>query len=237
LVGDSRRFSHADLQAALEGNPGCFSTSALLRPVLQDTLLPTAAYVGGPGEIDYFAQLGPVYEAFDLPMPLLIPRARFVVIDAKTRRGLDDLGLPIESFAQPEDELLKRVAERPSHLPNPDGLLERMLLSLRHELTQLSPHLESLHPGLQKAADRTAESVERACGKFVDKYRGAVSQADTQRAEAVQRLKGTLFPLDAPQERIFSLPYFAARYGLNTFVDHVVKACRPYHPDLEALEL
>ncbi|MEO1336164.1 MAG: bacillithiol biosynthesis cysteine-adding enzyme BshC, partial [Myxococcota bacterium] len=236
IVGDPRRLSSSALDAALEQEPGCFSTSALLRPLLQDSLLPTAAYVGGPGEIDYFAQLGPVYDAFDLPMPLLIPRARFAVVDAKARRGLNELTLPLESFAQPEADLLKRVAARPDHLTDPDALLERMLSSLRTELTQLAPQLAELQSGLQKAADRTVDAVERSCGKFVEKYRGAVNQADTKRADVVRRLKATLFPLDAPQERILSLPYFAARHGMKPFVECVVDSCRPYHADLEALE-
>ena len=54
--------------------PDHLGTTALLRPLLQDTLLPTAAYLGGPGEIAYFSQLPPVYAALDVPMPLIVPR-------------------------------------------------------------------------------------------------------------------------------------------------------------------
>src|SRR6185295_19424206 len=59
------------LEAALAREPLRFSTSALLRPILQDSLLPTAAYVGGPAEVSYFAQLGPVYDSFGLTAPLV----------------------------------------------------------------------------------------------------------------------------------------------------------------------
>ena len=228
---------HEALMAALGRDARCFSTSALLRPVLQDSLLPTAAYVGGPGEIDYFAQLAPVYDAFELPMPLLVPRARFAVVEAKTRKGLDELCLAVEALAQPEDALLNTVACRPEHLPEPEALHESLIAAMKAELTRLSPEFESLQPGLRKAAEKTVDAADRSCGKFVDKYRVALNQADTRRVETVRRLKAALFPLDAPQERILSLPYFAARYGTSAFVARVVERCRPFHPALEALEL
>ena len=236
VVGGNRTVSAAEVDDALETRPRRFSTSALLRPVLQDVLLPTAAYVGGPGEIDYFAQIGPVYEAFGLPMPLIVPRARFAVVDRKTRRGLDELKLDPAALARPEAELLDGVACRPEHLPDPESLEQRLLSSLRSEFSGLNPELDKLQSGLQKAAERTVESVERACGKFVDKYRTALNQADTRRVDTIRKLKATLYPLDAPQERIFSLPYFAARHGASTFVDKVVDACTPFNADLEALE-
>src|SRR5439155_1167303 len=83
----------AALLAALRDEPRRFSTSALLRPIVQDTLLPTVAYVGGPSEVAYFAQLGPLYRAFDRTPPLVVPRARFRITDGRTRRLLDRLGL------------------------------------------------------------------------------------------------------------------------------------------------
>lgn len=237
LIGDDRSVSESTLETALDDDPACLSTSALLRPALQDALLPTAAYVAGPGEIDYFAQLAPVFAAFGLPLPLVVPRARFAVLEPKTRRALDELGLDLEAVARPEAELVDRVAARPAHLIDPDQLQERMLASLREQIDALSPRLEGLQPGLQKAAARTVESVERSCGKFVEKYRTALNQSDTQRVEAVRKLKGTLFPMNAPQERVHSLPYYAARYGARRFVDHIVDRCRPFNPHLEALEL
>ena len=236
LVGANRTFSTTAVDAALETTPRQFSTSALLRPVLQDVLLPTAAYVGGPGEIDYFAQIGPVYDAFGLPMPLVVPRARFAVVDRKIRRGLDELQLDVAALARPESELLEAVARRPDHWIDPEALEQRLVAGLRAELSGLGPELDKLHPGLQKAAERTVDSVERACGKFVDKYRTALNQADTRQVETIRKLKAALFPRAAPQERIFSLPYYAARHGADAFIDRVVASCLPYQPDLKALE-
>ncbi len=240
LVGADRSsgsISQETLDQALETDARCFSTSALLRPVLQDSLLPTAAYVGGPGEIDYFAQLGPVYSAFDLAMPLLVPRARFAVVEPKVRRAFDDLQLTLDAFAKPEEDLLDAVAARPTHLIAPDALHDRLMSAVREELARLGPELDPLQTGLKKAADKTEDTIERACSKFVDKYKSALNLADSQRVETIRRIKSALFPLDAPQERIHSFPYYAARCGDRAFVERVLERCRPYHPNLEALEL
>jgi uncharacterized protein YllA (UPF0747 family) len=66
--------------AALKADPYQFSTSALLRPIVQDTLLETALYVGGPAEVDYFAQAACLYAVFDLPPPIVALRGRIRLI-------------------------------------------------------------------------------------------------------------------------------------------------------------
>ena len=70
-------------------SPLSVSSSALLRPILQDSVLPTVGYVGGPGELNYFAQLSSLYEAFGLEMPMFVPRARFRIIDPRTKARME----------------------------------------------------------------------------------------------------------------------------------------------------
>jgi len=104
-VGGATIHSRAALFAELAADPMRFSTSALLRPIVQDALLPTAAYVGGPAEVAYFAQLPPLYRAFDRALPLVVPRARFRIVDERARRLLERLGLGAADAERPEAEL------------------------------------------------------------------------------------------------------------------------------------
>jgi bacillithiol biosynthesis cysteine-adding enzyme BshC len=83
-------------RATFEAAPREFSPNVLLRPIYQDALFPTAAYVGGPGEIGYFAQLAPVYARFGLPMPVIYPRTSATLLNARAERELDALGLSVE---------------------------------------------------------------------------------------------------------------------------------------------
>ncbi len=116
FVGREGTISRERLLQVLEQTPECFSTSALLRPMLQDTLLPTAAIAGGPGELNYFAQLRPLYDAFGLPVPLMLPRARFRVLEPRTRSLLDKLGITAAEAETTREKLLARV-----HPPLPVG--------------------------------------------------------------------------------------------------------------------
>ena len=96
----------------VDADPTRFSSSALVRPIVQDTLFPTAAYVGGPAECSYFGQSSAIYDLFDLPVPLVAPRARFRLVDGRTRARLDSLGLQPADVEQPLEPLLTLVGSR-----------------------------------------------------------------------------------------------------------------------------
>src|SRR6267378_8141710 len=76
--------------------PENFSLNALFRPVVQDYLLPTAAYIAGPAEIAYFAQSEVVYRHLLGRMPVILPRAGFTLVDAKADKLLRRYGLSVE---------------------------------------------------------------------------------------------------------------------------------------------
>src|SRR3984893_7912756 len=91
-------FSGEELVSALEKSPEDFTPNVLLRPIVQDTLLPTAAYIGGSAEIAYMAQAQVVYEKLLGRMPVILPRASFTIIEAPIARLLLKYGLDIRDL-------------------------------------------------------------------------------------------------------------------------------------------
>ena len=79
----------------LESSPERFSANVALRPLAQDTLLPTAVYIAGPGEVAYFAQLRGLYEWAGIPMPVIYPRASATFVEKRIQRVLDRYGMTI----------------------------------------------------------------------------------------------------------------------------------------------
>jgi bacillithiol biosynthesis cysteine-adding enzyme BshC len=227
----------AELLGWLEREPLRFTTSALLRPLLQDTWLPTAAYVGGPGEIAYFAQLAPLYQHTGLPMPLVVPRARFRVLDDRTRSLLDKLGLSPDDVSTPRDELLARLAARSAGegFEPPEAVEARLMGALSPELARLGERMATLDPSFAHAIERTEESVRGALSRLVAKYGRAVAQRDQVTVERLDRLRTYLVPKDAPQERIYGLPYYACRFGTRGFARLVLEACEPFSGGLKDL--
>jgi bacillithiol synthase len=228
-VGGPRRFDRAALRALA---PAQFSTSALLRPIWQDTLLPTVAYVGGPAEVAYFAQVAPVYAAFERAMPLVVPRARFRIVDARMQALLAKLSLAAGDLETDEATLLARVRR-----PAPATSVERELLApFLAGHAQLAAALGApADPRVEKALRRTKLSVERALGKLRGTIERAAAYADTETVAAVRRLRDRLAPEGAPQERILGLPAFAARGGDRALVERVLAAIGPLTGHLQEL--
>jgi uncharacterized protein YllA (UPF0747 family) len=188
-----------------------FSSSALLRPIVQDTLLPTAAIVGGPGELNYFAQVGPLYDHFGLPMPMLVPRARFRVVDARARALLETLGRTAAQLEAPRAQVLEALAP-PDGAPSAKALEAQLLAAIAPVLEQVPAD-----PRLGDALERTRKSLARNISRFGSRYARARAERDEVRVSRVERLQQVLLPDGAPQERVLSLPSMVARYGLQAF--------------------
>lgn len=238
LVGDplGRSVTTDEILACAAGEPLRLSSSALSRPLVQDTLLPTAAYVGGPGELAYFAQLGPAYHAFNLPMPLVVPRARFRIVDEHTHAALAKLGLRADELSRPRAELLAQLAARAgSQEETPPALSQRLLTALDAELDLLGPRMAALDPNFDKSVARTRAAVHETISKLLDKYARALGQRDQAAVERLDRARAFLQPGDEPQERVLGWPYFAARFGPEAFVRQVVAQCAPFSGALEDL--
>jgi bacillithiol biosynthesis cysteine-adding enzyme BshC len=229
--------SRAELLARLQAEPLCFSTSALLRPLVQDTLLPTAAYIGGPAECAYFAQLPPLYALFGLELPMIAPRARFRVLDERTQRHLRRLGLRAEDADRPREEVAAQVQSRPAWLPPADWLRARLLGPLERELEALLPHAVSLEPGLAKNVRKTRDHVAYGVEKLLRRLERAALARDHVAAANLDQLLTELRPGGIPQERVYAFPPLAAQVGARTLVSRLVEAARPLSADVRSVAL
>lgn len=225
------------LLEAIDRDPLCVSTSALLRPIAQDTLLPTAVYVGGPAELAYFAQLAPLYAHFGLPMPVIAPRASLRVLEDKTLRLLARLGVPASDACQDEDTLLARAnAATPATAPH--ATLDADLAAAWEEaLSRRLATLGELAPEVAVAADKSRATLRSTAHKFAQKYARSLLHRDTQRVTDVRRLRELLFPMGAPQERVLGLSCLAARYGERPLLDRVLGAIEPWQAQVRDLPI
>src|SRR5207247_10538190 len=107
-VHNSRRFTSEELMA----RAASLSPNAILRPVIQDGMLPTVAYIGGPAEIAYLAQSEAIYGTLLGRMPVAVPRTGFTVLDARSAKLMDRYGLSLTEFFHGETALRERVAAR-----------------------------------------------------------------------------------------------------------------------------
>jgi bacillithiol biosynthesis cysteine-adding enzyme BshC len=233
VSGTNEALTCAQAIALATDEPMRFSTSALLRPIVQDALFPVAAYVGGPAELDYFAQATALYGVFELPAPLVAHRPRFRLLTAPVRRLLEELRLVPADLDRGDDALQSKLAGRHGvdpHAPSPSWASE-----LEHRLDLLDQRAPD--PGLRRAADRTRHSVRRALERLERRYRRLALERERTTHDRLERLRDWLRPDGAPQERVHSFAPFAARTGVDAFVRAVVDAVDPLDPSLKDLEL
>jgi bacillithiol biosynthesis cysteine-adding enzyme BshC len=212
-----------ELLAAAEREPLRLSTSALLRPLVQDALLPAVVYVGGPAELGYLAQVAPLYPIFGVRPSLAAPRARFRLIDARTASLLGKLALAPKDVELPREKLMQRLGARSAGLTAPDELARALLGELPSRISALAEG----RPALARTARRARSTVERAAARFAGRHAQLLAEEDSVLSERATRLQHTLFPEGAPQERVHSLPYYAAHHGLSALKSAVLSAIVP----------
>lgn len=220
----------------LNTQASAFSTSALLRPMLQDSWLPTAAIVGGPGEINYFAQTAPLYRAFELPQPMLVPRARFRVLDARTRSLLEKLQLSSADAELPHEALLEKVRPKRALAPLSPEQLEQALVNATDAVLQPMP-IDSLGPDVADAVARTRGTIARAASRLAGRYRRALDLTDEVQTERVTRLQQVLAPKSEPQERVLCLAAVASSCGAVEFIRRVLAQLQPFAAAVQELRL
>jgi bacillithiol biosynthesis cysteine-adding enzyme BshC len=193
-------------------DPARFSPNVLLRPIVQDTLFPTICYVSGPSELAYLGQLRGVYEHFNVPMPLMYPRATATLIDGGAARFLSRHRVPLGELRTRDESALNHLLQ--SQLP-PE--LEQSLKdaedTLEAALQRVVNAMPALDPTLAGAAKTTMGKMEHDLRSL----RGKVIQAAKRRDETLRRqftrAQAQIFPLGHPQERTLTLVYFLNRYG------------------------
>lgn len=207
-----RKWTAEELAAELASSPENFSPNALLRPVVQDFLLPTAAYVGGPSEISYFAQSQVLYHGLLGRMPVLLPRADFTLVDPKAERLLKRYGLQLEDVWSGSQRLRRKmeiaVLPKPlaARLKRAEAAAEKLLAGLAADLSRLDA---TLAEAVRTSTRKIAYQFEKLRGKA-----GRAADREHHLLAAHQRfLEEALFPDKAPQSRSLCLLPFLARWG------------------------
>ncbi len=204
-------FSREELLAEFEKAPEAFTPSALLRPVVQDSLLPTAAYFGGPAEVAYWAQSQVVYRHILGRMPAVLPRASFTLVPEPLPRYLDHYGLSFRDLFRGPQHVRSAMEQKSI----PAGLAERFDATEKSIRAMLKEYVEPLRQ-LDSTLLETLEGAERKILHQFTQLRGKAGRAENFRSGVLDRkeriLFDSLYPDGGLQERTLSLlPFLAAR--------------------------
>jgi bacillithiol biosynthesis cysteine-adding enzyme BshC len=213
FVIDKENVSAAELLNRLAAAPQDFSGNVLLRPVVQDYLLPTLAYTGGAAEVAYFAQAGVVYQALLGRITPVVPRFSATLIEAKPKIVLERYGLAFTDFFRPEpvrEQLAARALSKDLRLA-----FERAQASTSETLAAIREGLE----GLDKTLVEAANNAESKMLHQLESLQARAARAELLQSEILDRkaawLSNMLYPNKVLQEREIGGIYFLARHGFD----------------------
>lgn len=209
------RFSTQELLSLVEQEPERFSNNVISRPLMQEYLFPTLAFVGGPGEIAYWGLLKEAFQVMDLQMPIIYPRLQFTFIDRRIEKRMQEFSLSYrdlfthldkkkEQWLQQQhqlelDDLFTEVKQKISEVYQP--LIQRLDQAVGMNLYEIgSKNKQKIDEQIQFLHSFTQKAIE-------SKYQIRLRHWD--------EIALTCFPNGQPQERVYNLIQMWNQFGLD----------------------
>jgi bacillithiol biosynthesis cysteine-adding enzyme BshC len=205
-------YSSVELIAILETAPERFSPNALLRAVFQDTLLPTAAYIGGPAEIAYFAQSAVLYEAILGRITPVLPRLSATLLEPAIAAVMDKDEVQLPDAMTTAEGLAQRLGARAMPI-EAKRKLAAVGNAMETELAALTEYLAGMDASLGRAAEVSASKMRYQ----MDRLRRMAATFQLQKEASLRKhaeaITLRVFPDGHPQERVVAGVWFMAKYG------------------------
>jgi bacillithiol synthase len=207
-----------DLQRLAAAEPERLSPNVLLRPVIESALLPTVAYMAGPGELAYLGLASPVYQRMRIPRQLALPRWSGLLIDPRVDRVMQKFSLDVSDLLEAPGTLESRLIR--SQLPDEAvrslaalrSAIEAGYESLGNSATEIDPTLARPVQGAKHQALVGLQETEKKLVQHL-KRRQEIELSQIAKARAL------VMPDNKPQERVLTIAPFLARYGPSLISD------------------
>jgi bacillithiol synthase len=214
FAADSLSWSAQELANAISQSPECFSPNALLRPVVQDYLLPTVAFVAGPSEISYFAQSEVFYSKLLRRQPVFLSRAGFTLVDSKAQRLLEQYEMTVEDVWQGSQTVRRKLGA--ANLTGALGSrLEKDAKKIQKLLDGWSGPIGKIDPTLKVTVENAQKKIAYQVEKLKQQAGWARDQRSSVLASHAEFLSNLLYPNKALQSRELCLLPLLARWGME----------------------
>ncbi|MGH9843051.1 MAG: bacillithiol biosynthesis cysteine-adding enzyme BshC [Blastocatellia bacterium] len=224
LKNGDKSFAADELLSTVARCPNCFSPNVTMRPIVQDFLLPTVAYIGGPAEIAYFAQLRPNYSLLGRVEPVVLPRASFTLVEKRHAKTMSKYGIAFTELFEGQEEVMKKVVEgsldqgTATAFDETERVLNEQLDKLRDLLIAVDP---TLGEALKGGREKIFYQIHNLRTRFVHNR----TKRDETMGQQIERLFTVLYPNKNLQEREINVAYFLARYGYE-LIDRIYDEVR-----------
>ncbi len=199
--------------------PERLSPNVILRPIVQDKALPTLAYVAGPSEVAYWAQLKRAYQFFNVEMPLVVPRASLTIVEQKISKVFEKLGgdsrqALYEQFFCERESMLKNYIVSHSEV-NLDHVFETAEAQVKNAMAQLDAELIRIEQSLSQTRQTIEGKMLFQLNQLKEKAFRAQKQRENDFLSQMEKCEANLLPSGKLQERALNVMYFLNKYGMS----------------------
>ncbi len=206
----STKYKATEFLNELKKHPEYISPNVILRPVFQELILPNIVFVGGGGELAYWLELKKVFEAVNIPYPMLILRNSFVNVCKDRLRQAEELKFNIQDLFKKEMDLINELVQR-------DSKVQLSLKKEKQQVAELYQQLKNISGAVDVTLQQHTEALRTQALKKIEALEKKMLRAEKKKFEAEQRhlhkLKTQLFPGDSLQERVDNILVYYAKYG------------------------
>jgi len=207
-----QKWTRQELLDAIRAKPEDASPGVLLRPIVEDHLLPTAAYVGGPSEVAYWAQVYALYPLFDMAPPAIAPRAGATLLEPKVARTLNKFHLSWECLSG-DVEVVIREALRAILPERFRDVFQEERAKWSDGFRKIEEQVLAFDPSLKPAVITAHGRVEREIETLEKKLLHVWKRRQEESVQQIRRARAHLFPHGELQERVACYAGFASRHG------------------------
>ena len=224
--------SEQELLRAAKDHPRCLSNNVVTRPLMQECLFPVLAFIGGPGEINYWSALKPGFSSLGLQMPPVLARLSFTLIDRKSNQTLERLNIDGKHAIQSgvSEEKMNWIASQST--PPIDRLSEQVKQEMDKIHKPLRDKAADLGPDLESVAEKNFVYIKQHIDYLEKRFQQSLEQKFQREIEQFDELQWLLHPNGGLQERVWNLLPWVNQYGPDLFErinDHMLSFDQPHY--------
>ncbi|MFN4299429.1 MAG: bacillithiol biosynthesis cysteine-adding enzyme BshC [Thermaurantimonas sp.] len=213
------QWSAYELEREIENYPERFSPNVVTRPLYQEFVLPNLAYVGGANELAYWLQLKDMFVAHQVPMPILLLRNSFLMLEKKSLKFFEKSNLSLENLFVSPRIVLKNIVRRSSATEGQFAFFAEEVENLYEKITS---YVASVDFTLQSASEAQKTRHLKGLEKLKNKVLNAEMRKYEWIAEKLETVNQQVFPSGVLQERYENAGQYYCRYGrawINMLID------------------
>ncbi len=222
----ARQIRPEELVALSRRNPESLGPNVLFRPILQDLLFPTVAYVAGPAETAYFAQISAIAPFWQVT-PAVLPRVGITLVDAKAQRLFAKYRIGIRDLLGSTPEQTLRRLAKDTAAGDLIRKFEGLEADVEKQAGQIGEELAPMDAGIAQLLKNSEAKMLYQVRKVRDRFIRNYALHSSNLARHIGFLHNSLYPEQALQERVINFNHFLILQG-PTAIDQILQSIQPF---------